>query len=166
MCHHCNKAIQDFTTFPYTLLHSPSKALLSTVWMFLYLEAYTNNLLLQCNMYSAQIFFQSRCTNPASMPSTNNAGQLYGASSRCFELGSTWTRTDSTGSGTYSLEAGCYQVCTCIVACVMYLLRPVCFVETSFIDYRFMVLTCYWQTLWKWRYNLIKSMACNSVNWY
>ncbi len=41
----------------------------------------------------------------------NYGGQLFGAGSRCFQLGRDWTKNDINGiNGVYSPDAGCYMV--------------------------------------------------------
>ena len=73
-----------------------------------------SQLLVNNNTFTSQE--RLRCSNPSNTPDllVNNAGQLYGSGSRCFQLGRDWTRTDiNTGTiGTYTSDAGCYQVCT------------------------------------------------------
>ncbi len=52
-----------------------------------------------------------RCSEASNNPPVNFGGQLYGAGSRCFQLGRDWTTVNDNGiDGVYAPDAGCYMV--------------------------------------------------------
>ncbi|XP_064398674.1 leishmanolysin-like peptidase isoform X2 [Halichondria panicea] len=51
---------------------------------------------------------ESRSCSDVFRNSINNGGQLYGTSSRCFQLGTDWNRTSDFDTREYTPDAGCY----------------------------------------------------------